>query len=146
MKRRSFLSLLGAAGSAQAWPSLGVTSVPVAVSYNRYMYGLAVFRARTRASISATDLMMRLKVSALQADAMMSEMTADGLVTPVTNAAGQTMRALDPQYARPLEHPKTLLSKAAEWLEDQGEIIEPAAATDESKTYVPYVGQEKDYG
>ena len=89
MQRRNFLSLIGAAAVAPALPAIGApTSVAAtATGYNRYMYGLAVFQARTRASITAADLVTRLGVSAPQASAMINEMSARGVLSSVTGAA-----------------------------------------------------------
>ena len=133
MKRRGFLTMLGAAGLVPALP-MPVSAAPVAAGYNRYMYGLAVFHARTRASISATDLMARLKVSAVQAEAMMGEMTAKGVLTPVVNAAGGAARALDPHHASPA---RTYLRRAVrnlvEDVADEGaepQAPKPLSATD----------------
>jgi len=83
MRRRHFLTTLGAAAVAPALPALGA-GAPVAqaaAGYNRYQYGLAVFHARTRAGLTAADLMGRLHISAAQAHAMMSEMSASGVLT-----------------------------------------------------------------
>ena len=89
-------------GAASAVPllSASVTAQPVvAASYNRYMYGLAVFHARTRASISAVDLGARLRVSGAVVDAMMREMTQKGVLTPALHAVAGTMRAVSPNGA-----------------------------------------------
>jgi 3-isopropylmalate/(R)-2-methylmalate dehydratase small subunit len=86
MKRRGFLTMLGAAVAAPALPA--VSSAPAAAAYNRYMYGLAVFHARTRAHVSARGIAYCLKVSTAQAEAMISEMTKNGLVKPVFGAGG----------------------------------------------------------
>jgi len=89
VKRRGFLTMLGAATLAPALPAV---SAPAAATYNRYMYGLAVFHARTRAHVSAAGIAYRLKVTTAQAEAMMVEMTAKGMITPVAGKPG-AMRA-----------------------------------------------------
>jgi hypothetical protein len=60
------------------------------------MYGLAVFHARTRASVSAADLISKLRVSAATAEAMMGEMRIKGVLVPSLNAAGGAMKAASP--------------------------------------------------
>ncbi len=93
MKRRGFLTMLGAAVAAPVMPSLG-SAATTAASYNRYTYGLAVFHARTRAHVSARGLSHCLKVSLPQAEAMIAEMSAKGMVRPVLGAAGGHVRAV----------------------------------------------------
>ena len=95
MKRRNFLSLLGAAGTAPLLP-LPANAASASLGYNRYMYGLAVFHARTRASLSVADLVTWLRVSTATAEAMMGEMSARGVLVPALNAASGTMRAVSP--------------------------------------------------
>ena len=60
------------------------------------MYGLAVFHARTRASISVADLVSKLRVSAATAEAMMGEMSARGVLAPVVQGATGAMQAVSP--------------------------------------------------
>lgn len=93
MKRRRFLSLIGAASAAPFLP-VGAAASSAAASYNRYMYGLAVFHARTRATISTADIGARLRVSAVTAEAMISEMSLRGALVPAMNAGAGTMRAV----------------------------------------------------
>ena len=81
MKRRGFLTMFGAAIAAPALPM--AAPAPAAAVYNRYMYGLAVFHARTRAHVSARGLALGLKVTTAQAEAMIAEMASGGLVKPV---------------------------------------------------------------
>ncbi|MGB3244170.1 MAG: hypothetical protein WBB25_06535 [Sulfitobacter sp.] len=92
MKRRNFLTLIGAASLSPALPAFGARA-SAAVGYNRYMYGLAVFHARTRVGLTMTDLMARLGVSSSQASAMLSEMTARGVLSGVTGAVNGVSHA-----------------------------------------------------
>ncbi len=92
MKRRGFLALLGGAIAAPLVPSMG--GAATVASYNRYTYGLAVFHARTRAHVSARGLSHCLKVSLPQAEAMITEMSTNGLVRPVLGASGGHVRAV----------------------------------------------------
>jgi hypothetical protein len=87
LKRRSFLAVFGAAIPAPALPMAAPTHASAA--YSRYMYGLAVFHARTRAYVSARGL----KVSQSQAKAMIAEMTTSRLVKPV-GLSGGNVRAV----------------------------------------------------
>ena len=145
IKRRGFLAMLGAAGLAPALPA-GGTSV-AAAGYNRYMYGLAVFHARTRASLSAADLIARLKVNAVQAEALMGEMTARGVVAPVAHAAGGVVRAIDPNGSRPVQSIGKTLRKVADWIdEDTAPADEETPPTAEAEAQTPDAGQETDHG
>jgi len=92
MKRRSFLTMLGAAVTAPALP-VAASSAPAAVVYNRYTYGLGVFHARTHAHVSAAGIARRLRVTPAQAKAMISEMSSAGLVKPV-GITGSNVRAI----------------------------------------------------
>lgn len=83
--------MFGAAIAAPALPMAAPAHAPAA--YSRYMYGLAVFHARTRAHVSARGLALGLKVSKSQATAMIAEMTTDRLVKPV-GLSGGNVRAV----------------------------------------------------
>ena len=83
MKRRNFLTMMGATALAPALPAFGAPVSVAAGGYNRYQYGLAVFHARTRANISAAGIAHRLKVSMPQAEAMIGEMIENNYVKPV---------------------------------------------------------------
>jgi hypothetical protein len=116
--RRSFLSLLGAAGLAPALP-LPAGAATAASGYNRYMYGLAVFHARTRATVSAADLVAKLRVSSATAEAMLGEMTAKGVITPAMQAAGGVARAIDPHQGGAQGRLRAALRKAADWMREE---------------------------
>lgn len=83
MHRRNFLSMIGAASVAPMLPAIGASAPAAAMvgSYNRYQYGLAVFHARTRNGLKAADLIAKLRVNPVQAQAMMGEMSASGILT-----------------------------------------------------------------
>ena len=122
MKRRKFLSLIGAASLAPALPTFGApASTSVAAGYNRYMYGLAVFHARTRKSLTTADLMARLKVNSVQAKAMMGEMSAHGVFSSVTGSVRiATTTAQRKPYVR------KALRQLDEWLDQStSEAAEP---------------------
>lgn len=71
-------------------------TMTASASYSRYMYGLGVFHARTKASLSATELVKKLAISPAQANAMMNEMIASNVVTTtragVVQAVSQHMK------------------------------------------------------
>lgn len=139
MDRRRFLTLAGAAGVLPALPASAVRAAAGGAGYNRYTYGLAVFHARTRASLSAADLIARLKVNAVQAEAMIGEMTASGVVRPVLSAAGGAVQAISPQ---PQALPgRDILRKAADWVSEDAESAEPAAEATDAE---PGTGTEAD--
>lgn len=113
MKRRSFLTLIGAAVATPVLPA-----VAPAASYSRLTFGTAVLHARTRAHVSARGLSWCLKVPMAQAEAMMAEMATRGMITPI--GMGRKMRAvsniLQPQAwhvaarAAPVQDARTRIS------------------------------------
>ena len=86
MKRRGFLSMVSAAAVAPVLPAISAPAV--SATYSRYMFGLAVFHARTRAHVSAAGIAFRLKITTVQAEAMIAEMATKGMVTPVLGKPG----------------------------------------------------------
>jgi len=120
MKRRTFLMGLGGAAALPVVPAPAVQ----AAGYNRYMYGLAVFQARKSATVNATTLMSKLKVSALQAEAMIGEMAADGYLAQASTMAKQ-IEVMKPHYDVS-ENLKDKAKDLAEWFfEDDEEDEEP---------------------
>lgn len=95
MKRREFLALISATSVTPFLPA-ATRAAPVAAGYNRYTYGLAVFHARTRASVSAADLVAKLRVSPAAAQSLMAEMAEKAVLKPALNSAAGTMRAITP--------------------------------------------------
>lgn len=93
MHRRRFLSLIGAAGAAPLLPATAAAQGSGAL-YSRTLYSRALMHAQLRQHVSARGIAYRLKVSLPQAEAMMSEMAAKGLVRPVLNGAGVHVRAV----------------------------------------------------
>jgi len=103
MKRRQFLTMLGASTLAPALPLPAMPAAARGAGYTRYMYGLAVFQARPRASVTAADLVTRLGVSTSQASAMMGEMSARGVLSAVTGAV-QSASPRAPYVRKILRH------------------------------------------
>ena len=95
MKRRGFLRLASAAAVAPALPALPAAPA-AAAGYSRYMYGLAVFHAHTRAGLTAADLVTKMRVPLATAEAMMGEMTARGMLAPVLHTGAARSAALRP--------------------------------------------------
>lgn len=119
IKRRNFLTMLGAAATAPLVPARVMAAAPAAAaSYNRYQYGLAVFHARTRASLGVADLMSRLNVTGATAEAMMAEMKSSGIITPVLNSAAGAMRAISPNSTDPRSITERLADKAGQMMRD----------------------------
>ncbi|MEM6384782.1 MAG: hypothetical protein AAF718_00970 [Pseudomonadota bacterium] len=118
--------MLGATSLVPALPvPAGTVAVPA--SYNRYMYGLAVFHARTRMSLNAADLTARLRVSSAIADALMGEMQRKGVIAPALNAAAGTMRAVS-LNGRLAARPGSL-AEAARQYAMRGACTEPGSAS-----------------
>lgn len=92
VKRRSFLGMIGAAVATPALPAMGGGAA--GVTYSRSAYGMAVLHARTRHHVSARGIAHCLKVTLPQAKAMITEMSAGGLVKPVVGGAGVHVRAV----------------------------------------------------
>ena len=113
MKRRSFLQILGSAIAAPALPVPAMAAAPV--SYNRYVYGYAVFKARTGVAFKAADLVAGLKVSPAQAQAMMAEMARDGVIRP---ALGGAVQAVTPHGGGKTPWLRSFGQKLRDWAED----------------------------
>ena len=80
MKRRSFLSMLGAASAAPLMPTPVLGAISRAASYNRFSYGYAVFWARHGGAFGVQQLAKAMQISETQAKAMIDEMLQDRLV------------------------------------------------------------------
>lgn len=93
MNRRGFLSMLGSAAVMPAIPMRGVLAAPAAVaSYSRYMFGLCMFHASGKASLTATELATRMRIPLEQSKSMIAEMQAKGVLKTGTNGGYEVMR------------------------------------------------------
>ena len=87
MERRNFLQMLGAAVAVPVVPGSTMRAVASGAGYNRYMYGLAVFHARTRGSLTAADLATKLRVGSTTAHAILGEMSASRVISPALGSS-----------------------------------------------------------
>ena len=126
MKRRNFLTMIGAATLAPALHSLGGTPVATAAAgYNRYMYGLGVFQARTRAGLTTVELMTRLKLNKVQAEAMIGEMTASGVFSPITSAVRVATTKTTPRKP----YVRKAMRQVEAWLDEQPDTAQQKCPT-----------------
>ncbi len=118
MHRRHFLTSLAAMGAAPLVPmgSLSGTAAQT-IGYNRYMYGIGVFHARTSASLSVVDLARKMAIPQSQAKMMLGEMMSKGVISPLANSA-RIVRAIDPIH-KPKYTAREILEKAADWIDEQ---------------------------
>lgn len=91
MKRRGFLSLLGAVMAAPALPS-AATSLPVRLSQ------LAATHARTYPCVSAVGLSRGLGVPMAQAQVLLRDLSSKGLVGPISHAGTGPIYAASAVY------------------------------------------------
>jgi len=107
MKRRRFLSLIGAATTAPLipMPSLraGAASVAAAPYSKAALHG-AIMHAQSSRYISAFGLTKLLKVSVAQADALMADLAGRGVIAPLSGAKASSRwaasRVHHPVFAR----------------------------------------------
>jgi hypothetical protein len=144
MKRRGFLSVLGAAAVMPVLPMHGAQAAAVATragaggGYARLLYGLAVYHAETGGAVSATALMPKLGVTAGRADALVARMAARGVIEPVAGSAPGLFRATPRQL-----DPRAALGRFSRWLDRKAEAnAKPEIETDRC----PNVAQETDNG
>lgn len=117
MQRRNFLTSLAALGAAPLIPMGAIGGAATkAIGYNRYMYGIGVFHARTSASLGAAELAAKMAIPTSQAKLMLGEMISKGVVSPLTNTAGM-VRAIDP-INKPKLTMNEMLQKAVDWLDE----------------------------
>lgn len=76
MKRRSFLTMLGAVAAA---PFVPATAVPAA-GYSRASFGLAVAHAQKYPLLSVGGMAKQIGVTPVEARAIITEMSRDGMV------------------------------------------------------------------
>lgn len=82
MKRRRFLSLIGAAGAAPLLPASALTTAMPKAAFNTSAWNGAVLHAQSTRFLSAFGLSKALNVPAGQAQALMAEMAKRGVIAP----------------------------------------------------------------
>ena len=98
MKRRRFLSLVGAAGAVPMIPALpSVAAAPVAapatvISFNQFTYGLAALHTRIEGAVPLADLAKRFGLSPSQTEVLAQRLVSDGLAA----RSGGTLTARHP--------------------------------------------------
>ena len=84
MKRRGFLQLLGGALTAPVLPS---ASLGAGSAYPASALHAAIYHAQTRVTVSAFGLAHVLGLKSTQAQALMADLSARGVIGPVQGAA-----------------------------------------------------------
>ena len=79
MKRRSFLSMIGAVATVPVLPAL--PSVAAVAPVNQYTYGLAALHAGIEPGLPVDEMMRRFRLSSAQAEALADRLVSDGLAT-----------------------------------------------------------------
>ena len=82
MKRRGFLSLIGAAATAPMIPVLPTAATGGTVlRFNQFTYGLAALHTRIEGGLPLSEMARRFHLSPLQAQALADRLVADGFAT-----------------------------------------------------------------
>ena len=150
MRRRGFLTILGAAASAPLLPAVparaagaagaGVAGAATRTGYQKLLYGFAKFHAQTRASLTAEELIPRLGVNARTAEALMGRLAADGVVKPALGAAPGVMRGVRRiGAAADAPEPTALGRRLARWSDglSHEKTVRPGVGRVSDETAVP---------
>ena len=81
MKRRSFMRMFGAAAAAPALPAMPLAAAPAA--YSKAAFHAAVYHAQSRVSFSVWGLAQQIGIPVGQAETLMSDMAARGILGPI---------------------------------------------------------------
>ena len=98
MKRRKFLSMIGAATTAPLMPSVSVAAPP---QMSVALKG-AIAHAKASPYVSSWGLMHRLGVSAEEASALITDLSKRGLVAPVKGLRKSSQWAHSQAYVPPV--------------------------------------------
>lgn len=88
MKRRQFLSMFGAAAAAPLMPALGS-----AAGYTRTTYELAIAHAKKYPLVSVGGLSKRIGIATPQAEAIIKQMSSEGLLGILNPTRPGTVKA-----------------------------------------------------
>ncbi len=88
MQRRSFLRLIGSAIAAPMIPAVGSAS-----GYSRTSYELAIAHAKRFPLVSVTGMSKHIGISTAQADAIVRQMSSEGLLGVLNPTRPGTVRA-----------------------------------------------------
>jgi hypothetical protein len=82
MKRRNFLTLIGAAATAPLIPALPAAAAPAtALNFNQFTYGLAALHTRIEGGLPISEISRRFKLAPHQAEALAQKLVNDGFAT-----------------------------------------------------------------
>ncbi len=100
MKRRGFLQMLGGAFAAPLMPSASL-GVATKVAYPASALHAAIYHAQSRVNFSVFALATKLGLSLDQAEALMSDMSARGILGPLQGTTQSGRWALSKVWQRP---------------------------------------------
>ena len=100
MKRRGFLQMLGGALAAPLMPSVSVGAATKA-AYPASALHAAIYHAQSRVNFSVFALATKLGLSLDQAEALMSDMSARGILGPLQGTTQSGRWALSKVWERP---------------------------------------------
>ncbi len=81
MKRRSFMRMFSAAAAAPALPAMPVAAAPAA--YSKAAFHAAIYHAQSRVSFSVWGLAQQIGIPVGQAETLMHDMAARGILGPI---------------------------------------------------------------
>ena len=100
LKRRGFLKMLGGAVAAPLMPSVSFAAASKA-AYPASALHAAIYHAQTRVNFSAFALAQKLGVAVPQAEAIMADMSARGILGPLQGTTQPGRWAISKVWKRP---------------------------------------------
>lgn len=101
IKRRGFLAMLGGAFAAPLMPNVTVASV-TKVGYPASALHAAIYHAKSRVNFSVFSLSRQLGLELGQAEQIMSDMSARGILGPLQGSTQSGRWALSKVWERPI--------------------------------------------